>query len=69
MDRNGHFGSACRALDAHGGVAHARNSTSYCCASRLALHAGRDFRIICDIQDTALRILVIEVGNRREIYR
>lgn len=28
-----------------------------------------DFRIICDIQDTALRILVIEVGNRREIYR
>jgi mRNA interferase RelE/StbE len=28
-----------------------------------------DFRIICDIQDGALCILVIEIGNRREIYR
>jgi mRNA interferase RelE/StbE len=28
-----------------------------------------DYRLICDIQDGALRILVIEVGNRREIYR
>ena len=28
-----------------------------------------DYRLICDIQDTALRILVIEVGNRREVYR
>ncbi len=28
-----------------------------------------DFRIICDIQDARLRVLVIEVGNRREIYR
>jgi mRNA interferase RelE/StbE len=28
-----------------------------------------DYRIICDIQDGALRILVIEAGNRKEIYR
>ena len=28
-----------------------------------------DYRVICDIQDGALRILVVQVGNRREIYR
>lgn len=28
-----------------------------------------DYRIICDIQDGALCVLVIEIGNRREIYR
>ena len=28
-----------------------------------------DDRIICEIQDGKLCILVIEVGNRREIYR
>ena len=28
-----------------------------------------DWRIICDIQDNALRVLVVEVGNRREVYR
>jgi mRNA interferase RelE/StbE len=28
-----------------------------------------DYRIICDIQDDALRVLVVEIGNRREIYR
>ena len=28
-----------------------------------------DYRIICDIQNGALRVLVIEVGNRREVYR
>lgn len=28
-----------------------------------------DFRIICDIQDGLLRVLVVEVGNRREVYR
>lgn len=28
-----------------------------------------DYRIICDIQDGALRILVITIGNRREFYR
>ena len=28
-----------------------------------------DYRIICDIQDDALCILVIEIGNRGEIYR
>ena len=27
-----------------------------------------DYRIICDIQDEALCILVIEVGNRRDVY-
>lgn len=28
-----------------------------------------DFRVICDIQDGALRILVVQLGNRRDIYR
>ena len=28
-----------------------------------------DYRILCDIQDDALRILVIDIGNRREAYR
>ena len=28
-----------------------------------------DCRVICDIQDDALRVLVVRVGNRREIYR
>lgn len=27
-----------------------------------------DYRVICDIQDDALRVLVIEIGNRREVY-
>ncbi len=30
-------------------------------------HVG-DYRIICEIQDSRLCILVIEVGNRRDIY-
>ena len=28
-----------------------------------------DYRIICDLQDGALRVLVVELGNRRDIYR
>lgn len=28
-----------------------------------------DYRLICNIQDGALCILVIELGNRREVYR
>lgn len=28
-----------------------------------------DYRIICDIQDHKLVVLVIEIGHRREIYR
>ena len=28
-----------------------------------------DMRIICDIQDGEMRVLVIEIGNRREVYR
>ena len=28
-----------------------------------------DCRVICDIQDDALRILVVKLGNRKEIYR
>ena len=28
-----------------------------------------DFRIICDIQDAKLCVLVIQIGNRREVYR
>lgn len=28
-----------------------------------------DFRVICEIQDGELRVLVAELGNRREVYR
>ncbi len=28
-----------------------------------------DCRVICDIQDDVLRVLVVQVGHRREIYR
>ena len=28
-----------------------------------------DYRLICDIQDGLLCILVIEIGNRRDVYR
>lgn len=28
-----------------------------------------DYRVICDIQDGALRVLVVQVGNRRDVYR
>jgi mRNA interferase RelE/StbE len=28
-----------------------------------------DFRVICDIQDGVLTVLVLQIGNRREIYR
>ncbi len=28
-----------------------------------------DYRIICDIQDQVIKILVIRIGHRREVYR
>jgi mRNA interferase RelE/StbE len=28
-----------------------------------------DFRIICEIQDDVISILVVQIGNRREVYR
>jgi len=28
-----------------------------------------DYRVICEILDGALRVLVVQIGNRREIYR
>ena len=28
-----------------------------------------DCRVICDIQDSVLRVLVVQIGYRREIYR
>ncbi|MDP2878124.1 MAG: type II toxin-antitoxin system RelE/ParE family toxin [Sulfuricella sp.] len=28
-----------------------------------------DYRIVCAIEDDALRVLVVRVGNRREVYR
>jgi mRNA interferase RelE/StbE len=28
-----------------------------------------DYRIICEIQDNKLCVLVVEIGNRREVYR
>lgn len=28
-----------------------------------------DYRVICEIQDGACRVLVVKIGNRREVYR
>jgi len=28
-----------------------------------------DFSILCDIQDGKLMVLVLQIGNRREVYR
>lgn len=28
-----------------------------------------DYRVICEIQDSVVRILVVEVGHRRDIYQ
>lgn len=28
-----------------------------------------DYRLVCSIEDKALRILVLRVGNRRDVYR
>jgi mRNA interferase RelE/StbE len=28
-----------------------------------------DYRIFCDIQDEVLKVLVLQIGNRREVYR
>lgn len=28
-----------------------------------------DYRIICDIQDKVLLVLILRIGNRREVYR
>jgi mRNA interferase RelE/StbE len=28
-----------------------------------------DYRVICEIQDNTVCILVVQIGNRREIYR
>jgi mRNA interferase RelE/StbE len=28
-----------------------------------------NYRILCDIQDGVLTVLVLQIGNRREIYR
>lgn len=32
-------------------------------------YRGGDYRIIASIEDSALRIFVVRVGNRREVYR
>ena len=28
-----------------------------------------DFRVICDLKDNILTVLVVSVGNRREVYK
>ena len=28
-----------------------------------------DYRIICDLQDGALVVLVLQIGNRKDVYR
>lgn len=28
-----------------------------------------DYRIVCEIQDAAVMVLVVQIGHRREVYR
>lgn len=28
-----------------------------------------EFRVICEIQDNALRVLVVQLGDRKEVYK
>ncbi|MGH9497126.1 MAG: type II toxin-antitoxin system RelE family toxin [Candidatus Sulfotelmatobacter sp.] len=28
-----------------------------------------DYRIICDVEDKILRVLVVRIGNRKDVYR
>ena len=28
-----------------------------------------DYRVVCDIRDGVLTVLVLQIGNRREVYR
>ncbi len=28
-----------------------------------------DYRVICDIKDSTLSVMVIKIGNRKEVYR
>jgi mRNA interferase RelE/StbE len=28
-----------------------------------------DYRVVCDIRDDAVRVLVVRIGNRKEVYR
>lgn len=28
-----------------------------------------DYRIVCEIHDGALKVLVVKIGNRRDVYR
>lgn len=32
-------------------------------------HRVGDYRLVCDIQDALIRVLVLRVGNREDIYR
>ena len=38
-------------------------------ARRIWRYRVGDYRLICSIEDRVLRILVIEIGNRRDVYR
>ena len=28
-----------------------------------------DYRVICSVEDGVMRVLVLQIGNRREVYR
>ena len=28
-----------------------------------------DYRVVCELQDVVMRVLVVPIGNRREVYR
>ena len=38
-------------------------------SGRLRRYRAGNCRVICDIQDSVMRVLVVKIGNRREVYR
>jgi mRNA-degrading endonuclease RelE of RelBE toxin-antitoxin system len=37
--------------------------------SRVWRYRVGDYRIVCEIQDAAVMVLVVQIGHRREVYR
>jgi mRNA interferase RelE/StbE len=36
---------------------------------RVRVGPGKDYRVICQIRDKALMVLVVKIGDRKDVYR
>jgi mRNA interferase RelE/StbE len=51
------------------GAAHPRSLGRPLRGERLWRYRVGDYRLLCEIQDDVMVVLVVELGHRREIYR